>query len=185
LALRALFLLKAIRSTSVGRRCGRNMWSGPGFCSKAAYWQLRLPGPLLVSWVRTNERRRADCESFFADALSRLETARRYHVFADIKRSAGLFLHAMWLSPTIRGAPKFGSRNARSESSGAIVSIISRCCRGMPVSNARSLPCLKARIPWTAIGPPLAPDILLRRKRPDGFVRPDYANRSAARKNGP
>ena len=40
-----------------------------------------------------------DYQSFFASALDRLQTERRYRVFADIERLAGRFPQAIWHSP--------------------------------------------------------------------------------------
>jgi len=40
-----------------------------------------------------------DYQSFFADALGRLQSERRYRVFADLERIAGRFPHAIWHSP--------------------------------------------------------------------------------------
>ena len=52
-----------------------------------------------------NYRRNAkvDYDRFFADALGRLHSERRYRVFADLERIAGRFPHAIWHSP---GGPK-------------------------------------------------------------------------------
>jgi 5-aminolevulinate synthase len=38
-------------------------------------------------------------DAFFADALDRLSSERRYRVFADLERIAGRFPHAIWHSP--------------------------------------------------------------------------------------
>src|SRR6202166_3598882 len=48
-----------------------------------------------------NDRRnsRVDYHAFFADALGRLHSERRYRVFADLERIAGRFPHAIWHSP--------------------------------------------------------------------------------------
>src|SRR6516164_7202712 len=42
---------------------------------------------------------KVDYDGFFADALGRLHSERRYRVFADIERIAGRFPHAIWHSP--------------------------------------------------------------------------------------
>ena len=46
-----------------------------------------------------NNRPDINYHGFFADALARLHTERRYRVFADLERIAGRFPHAMWHSP--------------------------------------------------------------------------------------
>ncbi len=38
-------------------------------------------------------------DAYFADALARLHSERRYRVFADLERIAGRFPHAIWHSP--------------------------------------------------------------------------------------
>ena len=40
--------------------------------------------------------------AYFADALDRLHSERRYRVFADIERMAGRFPHAIWHAPADR-----------------------------------------------------------------------------------
>jgi 5-aminolevulinate synthase len=45
---------------------------------------------------------RINYHAFFADALGRLRSERRYRVFADLERIAGRFPHAIWHSLTGR-----------------------------------------------------------------------------------
>ena len=40
-----------------------------------------------------------DYNSYFSDALARLQSERRYRVFADLERIADRFPHAVWHSP--------------------------------------------------------------------------------------
>ncbi|MET0532156.1 MAG: 5-aminolevulinate synthase, partial [Microvirga sp.] len=40
-----------------------------------------------------------DYQNFFTSALDRLQSERRYRVFADIERKAGQFPQAIWHSP--------------------------------------------------------------------------------------
>ena len=46
-----------------------------------------------------SETSAADYDGFFADAVARLHSERRYRIFADLERMAGRFPHAMWHSP--------------------------------------------------------------------------------------
>jgi 5-aminolevulinate synthase len=49
--------------------------------------------------VYPNNRPDINYRGFFADALARLRSERRYRVFADLERIAGRFPHAVWHSP--------------------------------------------------------------------------------------
>lgn len=40
-----------------------------------------------------------DYNGYFSDALARLQSERRYRVFADLERIADRFPHAVWHSP--------------------------------------------------------------------------------------
>ena len=40
-----------------------------------------------------------DYNNYFSDALARLQSERRYRVFADLERIADRFPHAVWHSP--------------------------------------------------------------------------------------
>jgi hypothetical protein len=42
---------------------------------------------------------RVNYRAYFAEALDRLHSERRYRVFADLERIAGRFPHATWHSP--------------------------------------------------------------------------------------
>jgi len=57
----------------------------------------RAGGPLPMAYP--NNRPDINYHGFFADALARLRSERRYRVFADLERVAGRFPHAVWHSP--------------------------------------------------------------------------------------
>jgi hypothetical protein len=46
---------------------------------------------------------RINYHAFFADALGRLRSKRRYRVFADLERIVGRFPHAIWHGRTAPG----------------------------------------------------------------------------------
>src|SRR6516164_3504054 len=67
-------------------------------CSSNREWNAGNSRCLLLMTYPDN-RPDIDYHGFFADALARLRTERRYRVFADLERIAGRFPHAVWHSP--------------------------------------------------------------------------------------
>jgi 5-aminolevulinate synthase len=67
-------------------------------CSSNREWNAG-ESRCLLPMAYPNNRPDIDYHGFFADALARLRTERRYRVFADLERIAGRFPHAVWHSP--------------------------------------------------------------------------------------
>jgi 5-aminolevulinate synthase len=55
--------------------------------------------PVTLPMAYPDNRPDINYHAFFADALARLRTERRYRVFADLERIAGRFPYAVWHSP--------------------------------------------------------------------------------------
>jgi 5-aminolevulinate synthase len=55
--------------------------------------------PPELAFMNYRRNSKVDYHGYFADALGRLRSERRYRVFADLERLAGRFPHAIWHSP--------------------------------------------------------------------------------------